>query len=876
MSELPALVPTQRGVQTLRVLLLEDSAFDAELLKEELLNVFPHATLQLVRDERAFATAVDRGDFDVILSDHDLGGYSGRDALTLAQKRAPLVPFIFVSGVIGEDNAAELIKQGATDYVSKGRLERLPLVLERALREAQERGSRIAAELELIAAKEETERLAAQLAVRLKELAEGEARLNAATDAGGIGVWQLDLRELELYASHHCKSNFGRDETLPFTYEELQAAVHPDDLERMRSAVAHTIATGEDYRIEYRILRPNGQLAWVRIMGRMEYGPQGEPMRMSGISQEITDAMISRRRGELLEYLDRHVFRGKPDPTDIAYGAAEAMANALDVSRAGYGAVDHEEETITIQRDWTAPGISTVAGTRVLRDYGTFVDDLKRGETVVFADAAKDPRTRDKADALIAIDARALINVPVTEGDRLVALFFLTAKSPRYWTAEEMRLVREVAHKTRHAMERRRAEQDLHALANSLERKVKERTAELMKSEAALRQSQKMEAVGQLTGGLAHDFNNLLGAISGSLELLKRRMGHEELVQRYVDISQTAAKRAAALTHRLLAFSRQQTLEPKVVSVNQLIDGLEGLVRPTIGPQIELEVVPGASVWAVHADPGQLENALLNLCINARDAMPDGGRLVVETTNRTVDELAASEEHLQPGQYVSICVRDSGTGMSPDTIAHAFDPFFTTKPLGLGTGLGLSMVYGFAKQSGGKAHITSTVGEGTSVSIFLPRYVGEDVLTVDRVAPKASLSNVGAGETILVLDDEEAVRMLMVEMLQDMGYRVLHTGDGAQAIDILRENRSIALLVTDVGLPGGMNGRQVADAARTLLPNLQVLFVTGYAETAVLSHGHLPQGMQVLTKPFELEVFGQRVQDLTRSKTRQAHPLEAE
>lgn len=872
MSERPEVVPVQRGGETLRVLLLEDSAFDAELLREELLKDYPHATLQLVRDGLAFAAAVDRGDFDVILSDHDLGGYSGRDALALAQERVPLVSFIFVSGVIGEDNAAELIKQGATDYVSKGRLERLPLVLERALREAQERGSRIAAEHELIAAKEETERLAVQLAARVKELAAGEARLNAATDAGGIGVWQLDLRKLELYASHHCKSNFGRDESLPFTYEELQAAVHPNDRERMRAAVARTISTGEDYRIEYRILRPNGQLAWVRIMGRMEYGPQGEPLCMSGISQEITDAMISRRRGELLEYLDRHVFRGKPDLTDIAYGAAEAMAKALDVSRAGFGAIDHEEETITIQRDWTARGISSVAGTRRLRDYGNFVDDLKRGEIVVFADALEDPRTQAKADALIGVDARAIINVPVTEGDRLVALFFLTAKSPRYWTAEEIGLVREVAHKTRHAMERRRAEQDLHALANSLERKVKERTAELMKSEAALRQSQKMEAVGQLTGGLAHDFNNLLGAISGSLELLKRRMGHEEVVMRYVDISQTATKRAAALTHRLLAFSRQQTLEPKVVSVNQLIGGFEDLVRRTIGPQIVLEVAAGVSVWPVHADPGQLENALLNLCINARDAMPDGGRLVVETANVTVDELTESADHFPPGQYVSICVRDSGTGMSPDTIAHAFDPFFTTKPLGLGTGLGLSMVYGFAKQSGGQAHIASSVGEGTSVSIFLPRYVGDDVLTLDRAAPKASLSNVGAGETILVVDDEEAVRMLMIEMLQDMGYRVIHTGDGAHAIDLLRENRSIALLVTDVGLPGGMNGRQVADAARTILPKLQVLFVTGYAETAVLSHGNLPQGMQILTKPFEFEAFGQRVQELTGSKARRPPP----
>ncbi|WP_295857284.1 response regulator [uncultured Xylophilus sp.] len=848
----------------LSVLLLEDSAFDAELLQEQLLRSYPHATLQHVRDGRSFAAAIARGGFDVILSDHDLGGYTGVEALDLAHAQVPDVPFIFVSGVIGEDNAAELLKRGATDYVSKSRLARLDMVLERALREKQERIARVQAEAALRTAREQAERLAAELELREQQVKAGEERLHSATEAGNIGIWQFDLATQELFASDHCKKNFGRDPRLPFTYAELTAAVHPHDQQRMRAAVAHTVATGQDYRIEYRVLRPDGQMAWVRVEARLEHDADGQPLRMVGISQEVTGAVLSRRRGELLEYLDSHVFWGKPDPAEIAYGVVEALGRILDVDRAGYGVVTDQGETLTIERDWTAPGldIPTLSGPYRFLDFGNYVDELRRGDTVVVPDVRTDPRTRDNADPLTAIGARSFINVPVSEGSGLAAVLYLALGAPRTWTDEEKSLVREVAHKTRHSIERRRAELKLHAFANSLERKVQERTAELMQSEEALRQSQKMEAVGQLTGGLAHDFNNLLGAISGALELLKRRMGHEEMVTRYVEIAQNSTKRAAALTHRLLAFSRRQTLEPKVVNVNQLIGGFEDLVRRTIGPQAVLEVAAGIGTWPVEVDPGQLENALLNLCINARDAMPDGGRLLIETSNCPLEGEAARRERMPPGPYLSISVTDTGTGMTPSVIARAFDPFFTTKPLGLGTGLGLSMVYGFAKQSGGHVRIYSEVGQGTTVRIYLPRHLGDDAVVEPAGRQTGVSAAQGQGETIMVVDDEEAMRMLMAELLQDLGYRVLQAAEGARAIEMLQAEKSVALLVTDVGLPGGMNGRQVADAARTLIPQLQVLFVTGYAETAVLSHGHLPAGMQILTKPFEMEMFAQKAQGL--------------
>ncbi len=852
--------------QPLNVLLLEDSAFDAELLEGSLSLAYPQARLQWVRDAKGFADALEHGGFDIILSDHQLPSYSGTEALDLARWRAPLVPFIFVSGVIGEDNAVELLKRGATDYVSKSRLERLGTVLDRALREARERAARHAAEAQLRTAKEEAERLTAELEARVKEIGAAQDRLRAATDAGEIGIWQLDLATGELDASKHCKTNFGRDERLPFTYGELLEAVHPDDRDRMRAAVAHTQATGEDYRIEYRILRPDGQLGWVRIMGRLKHDAQGKPSYLAGISQEITDIVLTRRRAEIFKQLDSDLGELAPDPGEIAYRAAEALGRALDVSRAGYGLIDRQAETITIERDWNAPGIQSLAGILHFREFGSYIEDLKRGETVVFDDARTDPRTRDTADALIAISAQSVINMPVSEEGGLVALLYLNHAVPRRWTAEELSLIREVAHRTRHAVERRRAEQSLRRLAESLEHKVQERTAELMKSEAALRQSQKMEAVGQLTGGLAHDFNNLLGAISGSLELIKRQVGKESPSLRYVEMGQTATKRAAALTHRLLAFSRQQALAPKVVRVNQLIGGFEELIRRSIGPQVTLEVVAGISVWPVLVDPSQLENALLNLCINSRDAMPDGGRLVVETANRSLDERTASSEQMLPGQYVSISVSDDGTGMPPEVLARAFDPFYTTKPLGVGTGLGLSMVYGFARQSGGQARIYSEVGGGTTVCVYLPRYVGDIPAELEAAQTPPPVDTVGRGETVLVVDDEASVRQLMVETLREMGYHVLEADSGLRAMEVLQANAaSVDLLVTDVGLPGGMNGRQVADAARTVRPDLKVLFVTGYAENAVLSHGHLPTGMQVLTKPFELQVFGQKVQTLIRS-----------
>ena len=694
------------------------------------------------------------------------------------------------------------------------------------------------------------------------------------------------------------------------------------------------------------------------------------------------------RQNALLELND--AIRDLTDAGDIAQASAQVLARTMGVSRAGYGTVDTGAETITIARDFNQPGVNSIAGVLSFRDYGSYIEDIKRGETVAIDDVARDPRTADTAEALRAISAGSFVNMPLIEQGRVVAMVFVNHATARHYTDSDLRLMREVAERVRTATERARSEAALRdseaqfrvfaqatpiqiwaswadgslywfnpqvyaysglaegaldgttgwgkivhpddldwaserwvqALASgqvyenefrirrhdgvyrtfmvraepvhdeegrilrwvgsntdiedlrrqsaelarfneTLEEQVAERTSALMQAEEALRQSQKMEAVGQLTGGIAHDFNNLLAGISGSLELITNRIaqGRHAEVERFTVAAQGAAKRAAALTHRLLAFSRRQTLDPKPTAPNRLIRGMEDLVRRTTGPGIEVEVVAGAGLWPVLIDAHQLENAVLNLCINARDAMPSGGRLTIETGNRWIDARTAKAQDLEPGQYVSICVSDTGTGMAPEVAARAFEPFFTTKPLGEGTGLGLSMIYGFVRQSGGQVRIYSEAGEGAMICLYLPRHFGEvddaDLIPEVEQAPRAQ-----AGETVMVVDDEPTVRMLVAEILHELGYQCIEASDGVAGLKLLQSGARIDLLVTDVGLPGGMNGRQMADAARIDRPDLKVLFITGYAENAVVGNGHLDPGMHVMTKPFAMEALGSRIREL--------------
>ncbi|MEO0031316.1 MAG: hypothetical protein RIS94_1074 [Pseudomonadota bacterium] len=464
----------------------------------------------------------------------------------------------------------------------------------------------------------------------------------------------------------------------------------------------------------------------------------------------------------------------------------------------------------------------------------------------------------DEADGWVAFYGRVLhTGQPIRFRNQLV-------KTGRHLEVSSFRIGpfehRRVAVLFKDVTEQVEAEEALRQLNETLEARVAQALAEREEAEAALRQAQKMEAVGQLTGGLAHDFNNLLAGISGAFEMIGRRMeqGRSGEIGKYLTAGLGAARRAAALTHRLLAFSRRQTLSPRAVDINALLPEFADLVRRTVGPSITvtLDLEPG--LWTTLVDANQLENALLNLCINARDAMPGGGALRIATNNLRYEGAAARERGLDEGDFVAVCVADSGVGIDPADLDRVFEPFFTTKPLGQGTGLGLSMVYGFARQSNGIVRIASERGAGTRVRLYLPRHA-EPPAQLPAPLAEAIPYDAPARGTVLVVDDEPSVRLLLVDTLAGLGFTCVEAEDGPSALRLLETCGEIALLVSDVGLPGGLNGRQVADAAQRARPGLKTLFVTGYAENAVLPDGAIEAEMDVLTKPFTVDQLTARV-----------------
>jgi PAS domain S-box-containing protein len=409
--------------------------------------------------------------------------------------------------------------------------------------------------------------------------------------------------------------------------------------------------------------------------------------------------------------------------------------------------------------------------------------------------------------------------------------------------------------------DRKRAEEALRQFNATLEQQIAERTHQLRLNEEALRQSQKMEVVGQLTGGVAHDFNNLLQIIMGNLDIVRRsEVTESPRVKRAVESALTGARRAASLTQRLLAFSRRQPLNPKPIDVNALLSGMTDLLHRTLGEVTEVLTVQGADLWRIEVDPVELESAILNLALNARDAMPQGGRLTIETANAEIDHgFPEFRSEVMPGPYVTISVSDTGVGMKPEDLSRAFEPFFTTKPVGEGTGLGLSQVYGFVKQSGGHVKIYSELGQGTAVKIYLPRLSQEghaETPDDERLAPAAA-----SAETVLVVEDDDDVRAYSVEILRELGYRVIEAHDGPSALSLLERQGKVDLLFTDVVLPGGMTGAQVAAQARGMKPDLKVLFTTGYARNAIVHHGRLDAGVQLITKPFSMSDLATRVRD---------------
>jgi PAS domain S-box-containing protein len=656
-------------------------------------------------------------------------------------------------------------------------------------------------------------------------LREREAELARVQQIGRIGGLEVDLRtgfrnrrSPEYLIVHGLPPDAANE-----THEDWVNRIHPEDRvateQKFRDAVLSNV---RDYTVQYRIIRPSdGAVRWISVRSFIERDETGKPIRLVGAHTDVTDQVMA----------EQALRQSEEESRKLAAKLAELNATLEQRVR---------EKTRERDRIWNvsqdlllvadSDGVWRTVNPAWTRTLGWSEAELLNRTSEWLEHPDEVAKTRREVEKL-------RLGRPTV---RFENRFRHKDGTYRWlsWTAVPDR-------------------QQLYAVARDVtaEKAASER---LKATEEALRQSQKMEAVGQLTGGIAHDFNNLLTGIVGSLDLMQTRLnqGRTENVGRYIDAAMTSANRAAALTHRLLAFARRQPLIPKSVDANALVVSLEDLLRRTIGERLDLEIVAAADLWLTICDPNQLESALLNLAINARDAMPDGGKLTIATSNIVIAALNADAPALAPGDYICIDVTDTGTGMSPDVVARAFDPFFTTKPIGQGTGLGLSMIYGFARQSNGHVGIDSRPGAGTAVKLYLPRYLGEAAVMVPEL--DRDEAQVATGETVLVVEDEPVVRGVIVEMLHDQGYRVLEAVDGPSGLRVLREQARIDLLLTDVGLPG-MNGRQLADQARETRPDLKILFITGYAESAAIAEGFLQPGMEMITKPFDLDNLSRRI-----------------
>jgi PAS domain S-box-containing protein len=658
-----------------------------------------------------------------------------------------------------------------------------------------------------------------------KMLREREAELARVQQLGRIGGLEVDLRtgfrnrRSPEYLLIHGLTAEGANES----HEDWVQRIHPEDREatekKFRDAVAGNV---REYSAQYRIIRPNdGRTRWISVKSTIERDEHGKPLRLLGAHTDITEQVLAEQA--LRQSEERY--------RKLADQLAEL--NATLAQRV-------EEKTRERDRIWNVSqdlllvadrsGVWQTVNPAWTRILGWSEDELLNRTSQWLEHPDDNGITRAHVMKLRASETTVKFESRFRHKDgsyRWLSWTGVSDKERSYAVARDV-----TAEKV--AAERLRA------------------------TEEALQQSQKMEAVGQLTGGIAHDFNNLLTGIVGSLDLLQTRFnqGRTENVARYIDAAMTSANRAAALTHRLLAFARRQPLMPKSVDVNQLVVSLEDLLRRTIGETIDLQIAASDDLWWTLCDPNQLESALLNLAINARDAMPDGGKLVIATSNARIECVTAETPALSPGDYVCIAVSDSGVGMNAEVAARAFDPFFTTKPIGQGTGLGLSMIYGFARQSNGHATIDSKMERGTTVRLYLPRHHGD--IATPNASTARKVGQAASGKTVLVIEDEAVVRAVVIEMLAEQGYRTLEAVDGPTGVKILRSSERIDMLVTDIGLPG-MNGRQVADQARETRPGLRILFITGYAESAAISEGFLQPGMELITKPFDLDHLAQRI-----------------
>ncbi|MFC1457947.1 PAS domain S-box protein [Microvirga arabica] len=668
---------------------------------------------------------------------------------------------------------------------------------------------------------ETTERILAQQA-----LTQTQERLSYALNAAGmVGTFDWHIQTDTFYSDARFAAMFSVDPEkgeAGTCLAEYVAGIHPDDRERIGSAINHTIATGEKYVQEYRLLQKDGTILWIDARGECLYDGNGQPWRFPGTVVDITErkrieeqlAETSRRLDAILNNTKMAVFM-MDDRQQCVYmnKAAEDLT--------GYTLAETQGRPLHDVVHHTRPDGTPYPLCECPIDQALPENNQEQGEEIfVHKDGTFYP---------VAFTAS-----PIRDD----------AGRPIGTVLEARNIEQEL-----------RARAALEAFNATLEQRVTDAIAEREKVEALLRQSQKMEALGQLTGGVAHDFNNLLQVISGNLQLLTKDIAGNERAEARVQNALAGVSRGSKLASQLLAFGRRQPLEPKVVNVGRFVKGMDDMLRRALGEEIEIETVVSGGLWNTQVDPGQIENAILNLAINARDAMDGRGRLTIEAGNALLDDRYAHQHDVAAGQYVMLAITDTGSGIPAGMLERVFDPFFSTKPEGKGTGLGLSMVYGFVKQSGGHIKIYSEVGQGTTVKIYLPRvHEQEDVLTDLRTAPVR-----GGTETILVVEDDEDVRETAVALLSDLGYRVLKARDATSALSIIESGIDIDLLFTDVVMPGPMRSPELARKAQARLPHVAVLFTSGYTENAIVHGGRLDPGVELLPKPYSREDLARKI-----------------
>ena len=774
----------------LKLLMVEDSSMDAELTLMRLERSGLHVQSQLVFDHVGVEHALREARYDLILCDCVLPGSSGTEVLAISQRLAPDTPFIFLSGIYGEEHAVEMIRLGATDYVLKKNLPLLPKAVRRALTEVQERQRRRRAE---------------------EALVDVEARARIAIDAAGMGTWDLRPQEHLLLWDDRCKILFGLPVSTEMSLEVFYDGIYPDDLPMVREAVEHAMRpeSGGRYRVEFRIAQPNGlEPRWLLSSGQSQF-VDGQCVRFSGVLQDIhTQRLATQALRQLNEMLGERVER-RTRERDRAWELSQDLLAVLNKDLTPVALNPAWEASLGFSRE-------RLSQTSLLHLLPEPDQELLLTELAALAHGRTSVRFVGRI--LHAGGQQRWLSWVVVPEDTLL-----------YVVARDITSEREAALGL--------------AEANA---RLREQINERERIEAALQQMQRLEAVGQLTAGVAHDFNNLLTVILTGASFLERDLAKADLDKARTRLThiREAGERGAKLTSQLLAFSRRQRLEPVALNLNQTLTGLEELLRRTLGGNVSVRLDLDQALWQALTDPTQTEMIILNLAINARDAMPDGGQLTLTTRNTRIDTRPQRPEDPDPGEYVMLSIRDTGCGMNEEVLTKVFEPFFTTKDIGKGSGLGLAQVFGFAKQSGGGVHIDTAPGQGTQVAVYLPAV--KDQAVSEPVVPMLNqpVSESGRNRTVLLVDDDHLVRDMLGDVLRQYGYQVRQAHSGEQALALLDDE--IDLLLTDFAMPE-FNGAQLALAAREGYPQLPVVFLTGYAELQGLE---LP-GSVVIQKPVQ-------------------------